>query len=192
MSTSIIYISLTLTEFSEALYFNDTNVTDFLKTWKTQCQNHDLLKKSMIQCLSFYCNDLIIKHIKFLSEFESHDWKKLKEQLHKDYLQQNLKQWYYLWVYLLQYKQTVSKKDLYIYCIQFWVIASWLIKKKKLNEYTACLWFLKELLKKRQTKIVRQTDIKTMISLMFSLNETLKTVKKIYDEKKSLSMLWEY
>ena len=52
-----------------------------------------------------------------------------------------------------------------------------------------CLWFLKELLKKRQTKIVRQTDIKTMTLLMFSLNETLKTVKKIYNEKESLSML---
>ena len=118
-STFIIYMSLPPTGFSGALYFNDTNVTDFLKTWKTQCQNHDLSEKSMIQCLSFYCNDLIAEHIKSLSEFEPHNWEKLKEWLCKDYLQQNLKQWYYLWVYLSQYKQTVSKKNLYIYCIQF-------------------------------------------------------------------------
>ena len=138
-SAFIIYMSLLSTEFSEALYFNGTNVTDFLKTWETQCQNHDLLKKSMIQCLPFYCNDLIAEHIKSLSEFEPHNWEKLKEWLCKDYLQQNLKQQYYLWVYLSQYKQTASKKNLHTYCIQFQVIASWLIKKKKLNEYTVCL-----------------------------------------------------
>ena len=51
---------------------------------------------------------------------------------------------------------------------------------------------LKELFKKRQTKIVRQTDIKIITLLIFSLNKTLKTVKKIYNEKESLSMLWEY
>ena len=185
-------MSLLSAGFSGALYFNDTNVTDFLKTWKTQCQNHDLSEKSMIQCSLFYCNDLIVKHIKSLSEFEPHNWEKLKEQLCKDYLQQNLKQQYYSWVYLSQYKQMISKKNLHIYCIQFWAIASWLIKKKKLNEYTACLWFLEELSEKRQAKIVRQADIKTMISSMFSLNETLKTAEKIYNEKESLSMLWEY
>ena len=32
MSTSVIYISLFSAEFSEASYFNDTNVTDFLET----------------------------------------------------------------------------------------------------------------------------------------------------------------
>ena len=31
-----------------------------------------------------------------------------------------------------------------------------------------------------------------MTLLTFSLNETLKTAEKIYDEKESLSMLWEY
>ena len=78
----------------------------------------------LVFTLSFYYNDLITEYIKSLSEFKSHNWEKLKEWLCKDYLQQNLKQQYYLWVYLLQYKQTVSKKDLYIYCIQFWVISS--------------------------------------------------------------------
>ena len=103
------------------------------------CQDHDLSEKSMMLHISLYCTDLINKHIKFLSEYELCEWKKLKKQLHKNYLQQNLKQQYYLWVYLSQYKQTVSKKDLCIYCIQFWVISSWLIKKKKLNKYTLCL-----------------------------------------------------
>ena len=39
---------------------------------------------------------------------------------------------------------------------------------------------------------MQQTEIKTMISTIFKLNETLKAAEKIYDEKKSLSMLQKY
>ena len=48
MSALIIYMSLFSAEFFRASYFNDTNVTDFLEAWKTQCQNHGLSEKSMI------------------------------------------------------------------------------------------------------------------------------------------------
>ena len=36
---------------------------------------------------------------------------------------------------------------------------------------------------------MQQTKIKTMISAIFKLNKTLKTVKRIYNEKKSLNIL---
>ena len=39
---------------------------------------------------------------------------------------------------------------------------------------------------------MQQTEIKTMISAIFKLNETLKTAKKIYNEKESFSMLQKY
>ena len=39
---------------------------------------------------------------------------------------------------------------------------------------------------------MQQTEIKTMISAIFKLNETLKTAERIYDEKESLSMLQKY
>ncbi len=66
---------------------------------------------------------------------------------------------------------------------------SHLIAKQELNNYTACLWFLKELSKKKQAKVVRQVGIKTTVSDMFHLNVVLKTVKQMCEEKKSLNVL---
>jgi len=61
--------------------------------------------------------------------------------------------------------------------------------RKELNRYTACLWFLKELLKKRQVKIIRSAGIKTMNSDIFNLNKALKAAEQIYEKEDSLSML---
>ncbi len=55
-----------------------------------------------------------------------------------------------------------------------------------------CLWFLKELLKKHQAKIVRQAEIKMSVLFTFKLNETLDAVVQIYEKEESLSMLHEY
>jgi len=143
----------------------------------------------MVQHLSLYCKNLISKHIKSLSEYESRNWEQLKEHLQKDYIQQNIKQQSYLRVYLEQYKQFFSKKDLCTYCLQYCVILSHLITKQELNNYTVCLWFLKGLLKKKQTKIVRQVGIKTSVSDTFCLNAMLKTAKQMCEEKKSLNVL---
>jgi len=66
---------------------------------------------------------------------------------------------------------------------------SHLIAKQELNNYTACLWFLKGLSKKKQTKVVRQAEIKTSVSDMFHLNAVLKTAKQMCEEKKSLNVL---
>ena len=92
MSASVIYMSLSASESADTSHFNDTNVTDFLEIWEMLCQDHDLLKRSMMQCLFSYCTDLINEHIKFLSEYEFCEWKRLKKWLHKNHLWQNLKQ----------------------------------------------------------------------------------------------------
>ncbi len=165
------------------------NITNFLKAWENTCQDHDLIEKLMVQHLSLYCKNLISKHIKSLSEYKSRNWEQLKEHLQKDYIQQNIKQQSYLRVYLEQYKQFFSKKDLCTYCLQYCVILSHLITKQELNNYTVCLWFLKGLLKKKQTKIVRQAGIKTSVSDTFCLNVMLKTAKQMCEEKKSLNVL---
>jgi len=61
--------------------------------------------------------------------------------------------------------------------------------KQELNNYTACLWFLKGLSKKKQAKVVRQAEIKTSVSDTFYLNAVLKTAKQMCEEKKSLNVL---
>jgi len=143
----------------------------------------------MMQCLLLYCKDLIDKHIKSLSEYKSRNWEQLKERLQKDYIQQDIKQQYYLRAYLEQYKQFFSKEDLCTYCLQYCVILSHLIVKQELNNYTVCLWFLKELSKKKQAKIVRQIRIKMSVSDTFHLNAMLKTAEQMCEEKKSLNVL---
>jgi hypothetical protein len=137
----------------------------------------------MMQQLSLYCKNLISEHIKSLSEYKSQNWKQLKECLQKDYIRQNIKQQYYLRAYLEQYKQFFSKEDLCTYCLQYCVILSHLIAKQELNNYTACLWFLKELLKKKQAKVVRQAEIKTSVSNTFHLNAVLKTKADVWERR---------
>jgi len=66
---------------------------------------------------------------------------------------------------------------------------SYLIAKQELDNYTVCLWFLKELLKKKQTKIVRQVRIKTSVSDTFCLNAVLKMTKQMCEKEKSLNVL---
>jgi len=94
-----------------------------------------------------------------------------------------------LHAYLKQYKQFFSKEDLCIYCLQYCAILSHLIAKQELNNYTACLWFLKELSKKKQTKVVRQAGIKTSVSDTFCLNAVLKAAEQMCEEKESLNVL---
>ncbi len=189
MQQLIIYMSIFTSESTEASHFDDMNVTDFLEAWKNICQDHGLIEKLMMQQLSLYCKDLISEHIKSLSEYKSQNWKQLKECLQKDYIRQDIKQWYYLHAYLEQYKQFFSKEDLCIYCLQYHVILSHLIAKQELNNYTVCLWFLKELLKKKQAKVVRQAEIKTSVSNTFHLNAVLKTAKQMCEKEKSLNVL---
>ncbi len=66
---------------------------------------------------------------------------------------------------------------------------SHLIVKQELDNYTVCLWFLKELSKKKQTKVVRQVRIKTSVSDTFHLNAALKAAEQMCEEKKSLNVL---
>jgi hypothetical protein len=69
------------------------------------------------------------------------------------------------------------------YCLQYCIILSCLIVKQELNNYTACLWFLKELSEKKQAKVVRQAEIKTSVSDMFCLN-ALKTAKQMCEKER--------
>jgi len=189
MQQPIIYMPISTFESTEASHFDDMNVTNFLEAWENTCQDHGLIEKLMMQHLSLYCKDFISEHIKSLSEYESRNWKQLKEHLQKDYIQQDIKQQYYLRAYLEQYKQFFSKEDLCTYCLQYHAILSQLIVKQELNNYTACLWFLKELLKKKQAKVVKQAGIKTSVSDTFHLNAVLKTTEQMCEEKKSLNVL---
>jgi len=61
--------------------------------------------------------------------------------------------------------------------------------KQELDNYTVCLWFLKELPKKKQAKVVKQVGIKTSVSDTFHLNAVLKTAKQMCEKKKSLNVL---
>ncbi len=117
MQQLIIYMFISTSESTEVSHFNDMNVTDFLEKWENICQDHGLIEKLMVQHLLLYYKNLINEHIKSLSEYESRNWKQLKEHLQKDYIRQNIKQQYYLRAYLEQYKQFFSKKDLCTYCL---------------------------------------------------------------------------
>jgi len=66
---------------------------------------------------------------------------------------------------------------------------SHLIAKQELDNYTACLWFLKELSKKKQAKVVRQAEIKTSVPNTVCLNATLKMTEQMCKKEKSLNVL---
>jgi hypothetical protein len=141
-------------------------------TWMSQTflRHKRISVKIMTLLRSLWCSNchyivrILSASISNPVRIQESNWKQLKEHLQKDYIRQNIKQQYYLRAYLEQYKQFFSKKDLCTYCLQYCVILSHLIAKQELNNYTVCLWFLKELLKKKQAKVVRQAEIKMSVS----------------------------
>jgi len=78
MQQLIIYMSISTSESTEASHFDGINVTDFLETWENICQDHNLIKKLIMQQLSLYCKNLISKHIKSLSKYKSQNWEQPK------------------------------------------------------------------------------------------------------------------
>jgi len=49
MQQLIIYMLISTFELTEVSHFDSMNVTDFLETWENICQDHDLVKKLMMQ-----------------------------------------------------------------------------------------------------------------------------------------------
>jgi hypothetical protein len=58
-------------------------------------------------------------------------------------------------------------------------------RETRTQNYTACLWFLKGLSKKKQAKVVRQAEIKTSVSDTFHLNVVLKATKQMCEKEES-------
>jgi hypothetical protein len=52
----------------EALYFNNENITDFLRNWEYLCENRDKPLNSMLSRIPNYYDPVIALYIRYLTD----------------------------------------------------------------------------------------------------------------------------
>ena len=122
----------------DALYFDDTNVTEFLERFQKQCQEHYVKISDRFRKLLRYCETLIDNFVKIISAWTLQNWKDLVKFMKKKYkrndIQQKLNSRYFLKMF--KSKPRSNKNDLRSYSRQFRSIVIKLIAKRQLDEYT--------------------------------------------------------
>ena len=64
-----------------------------------------------------------------------------------------------------------------------------MLKKRELDEYTICLWFLQGLKKSRRLKIIRKASINTLEPSTYSFISVYEAALKISKKEKNLMLL---
>ena len=101
-----------------ALYFVSQNITEFIKWYEDMCSDHSLSATEWLWKLSKYCEFVIGREVKILSELHSEDWEDLKRVLQKEYEKEDVDQQINSWNYLEVYKNKkwTMDNDLQQYC----------------------------------------------------------------------------
>jgi len=172
-----------------APFFTEANVGDFFEVWELLYDNHGLTKDHMLQHLMLYCAELIGEYVKALPKYIKGSFSEIKEKLIKNYKRYDVKQKYYFWIYLEEYKWKAAdnKKELKNYVLQFWIIFSQLMIKGKLDQYMSCLWFMERLPETRLCKIKRKIDIKSSEPETYNLDKVRDATMELGEEEECLS-----
>ena len=138
-----------------------------------------------------YCSDFVKNYVEALPKYKERNWDNFKKRLLQDYIAQDIKQKQYLKTFFEDYKAKAAaeKEDLKQYCLHFYFIAAHLLKKRELDEYTACLWFLQGLKKSRRLKIIRKASINTLEPSTYFFTSAYKAALKISKKEEGLVLL---
>ncbi len=134
-------------ETSKVSYFEEKNMTDFLERYEDFCDDYELNQIDWFCKLSRYCNKIIDDNIKTMIEYIDFDWQELKKTMKKKYKKDDTDQQLNSRIFLKIFKNKsyIMKNDLKLYSWQYKSISHSLIKRKKMNEYIRCCWFVKSL-----------------------------------------------
>lgn len=121
-----------------ALYFNDSNVTEFLMVYEDMCKNYQILIAEKLHKLPQYYESLTSGYIHILAEFVEKDYSGLIEVLKVEYQNEDLVQQMHIKTFLETLKNRSRNKDADIrsYCRQFAAISKRLMREGKLDAYT--------------------------------------------------------
>jgi hypothetical protein len=194
-------------ETSEALFFDDYNITKFLDRYVDLCQNYDLEKRKKIRRLSRYCDLINEQYVQVVINANVSRWKKFCKTFCKNYKDKNLNQQLHSLKYLEIFKNKVRTflKEISQYCRQYTVIFEKLIKTEKLQKTLRSAWFLQSLSKKFNEKLVIRCSLnendedkmrfenlmKQVLQLIKSRSVIIKTRKTSYKTKKTTTFVKE-
>ncbi len=134
-------------ETSTVSYFEEKNMIDFLERYEDFCDDYELNQIDRFRKLSRYCNKIIDDNIKIMIKYIDFNWQKLKKIMKKKYKKDDTDQQLNSWIFLkiFKNKSCIMKNDLKLYSQQYKSISHSLIKRKQMNEYIKCCWFVKSL-----------------------------------------------
>ncbi len=139
-------------------YFEEKNMIDFLERYEDFCDDYELNQIDWFRNLSRYCNKIINDSIKTMIKYINFNWQELKKIMKKKYEKDDTNQQLNSWIFLkiFKNKSCIMKNDLKLYSRQYKSISHSLIKRKQMNEYIRCCWFVKSLLSILSEKIIQK------------------------------------
>ena len=135
-------------DITDASYFDDQNITNFLNKYENFVFDFKLIEFEKMKRLSRYCEIIIAQSIKIINYWIVKNWTKLRKILLKKYKTNNVIQKMHFRRFLKIYKNKFKKSfdDIRQYCKKFLTISNNLIKFKKINNTTKIIWFIQKLL----------------------------------------------
>ena len=76
-------ISFSISDISDASYFNELDATRFLNQFKLLNENHEMKNATLIKKFLKYCKSEIQKEVKMQEDYITADWKQFQWQLCK-------------------------------------------------------------------------------------------------------------
>ncbi len=152
---------MSLLETSKVSYFEEKNMIDFLERYEDFCDDYELNQIDRFCKLSRYCDKIIDDSIKTMIEYIDFNWQELKKTMKKKYEKYDIDQQLNSRIFLKIFKNKshIMKNDLKLYSWQYKSISHSLIKRKQMNEYIRCCWFVKSFSSILSEKIVWKCEL---------------------------------
>jgi hypothetical protein len=194
-------------EIFETFFFDEYNITEFLNRYANLCQNYDLEKRKKIRRLLRYCDFINEQYVRVVVNANVLDWKELCKILCRNYKSKDLNQQLHSLKYFKVFKNKMRTflNEISQYCRQYIVIFEKLIKVKKLQKTLRNAWFLQNLSKKFNEKLVIRCSLnendenkmrfenlmKQILQLIKSRSVIIKTRKTNYKMKRTTTFVKE-
>jgi hypothetical protein len=194
-------------EIFETFLFDEYNVTKFLDRYANLCQDYDLEKKEKIRRFFRYCDLINEQYVRIVINANVFEWKEFCKIFCKDYKNKDLNQQLHVLKYLKIFKNKVRTflKEISQCCRQYTIIIEKLIKTKKLQRTLRNAWFLQNISKNFNEKLLIRCSLneddenkmsfenlmKQTLQLMKSRSVIIKTRKIEYKTERTTTLMKE-
>jgi hypothetical protein len=200
-------IIMLASEIFETFLFDEYNITKFFDRYADLCLNYDLEKRKKIRRLFRYCDLINEQYVWVVINANVFEWKEFCKTLCKNYKDKDLNQQLHFLKYLQIFKDKVRTflKEISQYCRQYTIISEKLIKTKKFQRTLRNIWFLQNLSKKFNEKLIIRCSLneddenkmrfenlmKQTLQFIKSRSVIIKTRKTDYKMKKTTTLMKE-